>query len=169
MSDTNSIGVWIFLGITAIGLGYCLYSLNRLSLRFKNAFGSLDSKQDLAKTISEYFNKVSSTHQKLDNLQRSYNHLAAIGTRSIQKIGMVRFNPFRDTGGDQSFVLALLDNHDSGFLMTSIHGREGTRIYVKPVEYGSSKYAFSEEEKGALKAAQIATKRGAHSSNGPTK
>ena len=151
---SNSTTIWVLIGLLSLGLVVAFYWLSLLHLRFKNAFASLKSKSNLVDTIAEYFDKVGATTAKLDNLQKSYNYLSMIGARSIQKTSLVRFNPFRDTGGDQSFVLAFLDNHDNGLLMTSIHGREGTRVYVKPIEYGTSKYSLSKEEKAALNAAQ---------------
>lgn len=77
---------------------------------------------------------------------------------SFKKIGFFRFNPYRETGGDQSFVLALLDGHDNGFVVSSLHGRTGTRIYAKPVEKGNGAgYELSAEEK---KAVALALKQG---------
>ena len=49
--------------------------------------------------------------------------------RSFQRIGLVRFNPFEDTGGNQSFALALLDQAGDGFVVSSLHARAGTRVY----------------------------------------
>jgi hypothetical protein len=67
---------------------------------------------------------------------------------------VVRFNPFKDIGGDQSFALALLDGKNSGLVVSSLHTREGTRIYSKPVIKGESeKYPLTDEEKSAIKAA----------------
>lgn len=155
---------WAVAGLSILVI-LCLSWLYRLHRRFSTVFAGVNNSKNLADTIVDYYKKVGATYDKLNNLQKSYEHLAGIGARSIQKTGIVRFNPFRDTGGDQSFVLALLDNHDSGFLMTSIHGREGTRVYIKPVEYGSSKYALSEEEKGALKAALSPAKQRVKAAN----
>jgi hypothetical protein len=146
--------VFLLLAVAIGGLIYNLYWVRRLRQRFSSAFASLDSKQDLAQTITDYFAELGATSDKLDNLQKSYEHLADIGARSIQKTSVVRFNPFRNTGGDQSFVLGLLDNNDSGFLLTSIHSREGTRIYIKAIEYGNSPHALSAEEKQALATAR---------------
>lgn len=143
--------VALLLGIAGFVLGsWALYSQKRLRQRFKAAFGNLDSSQNLADTVVEYFQKVGASEKTLSSLRKSYKHLSVIGTKSLQKVGIIRFNPFRNTGGDQSFVLALLDNHDTGFLLTSIHGREGTRIYIKAIEYGSSKQPLSAEETAAL-------------------
>jgi uncharacterized protein DUF4446 len=69
----------------------------------------------------------------------------------LQKIGLLRFNPFKDTGGDQSFILALLDAHDTGIVITALYSRMGTRWYTKRVTRGKSmEHELSEEEKKAL-------------------
>ncbi|HSX09106.1 MAG TPA: DUF4446 family protein [Candidatus Saccharimonadales bacterium] len=72
----------------------------------------------------------------------------------IQKVGLLRFNPFKDTGGDQSFILALLDAHDTGIVITALYSRMGTRWYTKKVTRGkSTEHELSEEEKKALRMA----------------
>lgn len=75
----------------------------------------------------------------------------------IQKIGLVRFNPFNDTGGDQSFILALIDAEDSGVVVSGLHTRNGTRWYAKKVESGRGvEHELSADE---IKAIKSATKR----------
>jgi hypothetical protein len=69
-------------------------------------------------------------------------------------LGLVKFNPFSDTGGDQSFVISLLDGGGSGILITSLHGRGATRLYVKKVTEGKTDQSLSLEEQQALKQAQ---------------
>ena len=72
----------------------------------------------------------------------------------IQKIGLLRFNPFKDTGGDQSFILALLDAKDTGVVITALYSRSGTRWYAKKVVHGKgSEHELSDDEKQALKLA----------------
>ena len=73
--------------------------------------------------------------------------------KSVQKVGVVRFNPFTETGSDQSFSVALLDPDDNGLTISGLFVREGTRLYVKPVSAGSSKYPLTKEEKQAIDAA----------------
>jgi len=63
---------------------------------------------------------------------------------------MVRFNPFLETGGDQSFAIALLDGNLDGIIITGLHTRETTRLYIKTVEKGKSRLELSKEEKEAL-------------------
>lgn len=73
------------------------------------------------------------------------------GKFHIQKIGLLRFNPFKDTGGDQSFILALVDAHDTGVILTALYSRTGTRWYTKRIVKGESvEHQLSDEEKKAL-------------------
>jgi len=72
----------------------------------------------------------------------------------IQKIGLLRFNPFKDTGGDQSFILSLVDAHDTGVILTALYSRSGTRWYTKRIVKGkSTEHELSDEEKKALQMA----------------
>lgn len=73
--------------------------------------------------------------------------------RSVQHKGMVRFNPFKDVGGDQSFSLALLDEAGDGVVISSLYARDGVRVYGKPVTAGASAYQLSEEERTAIASA----------------
>lgn len=77
------------------------------------------------------------------------------GILHLQKVGLIRFNPFKDTGGDQSFVLALVDGNDTGVVISGLYSRAGTRWYAKKVVSGKGvDYELSDEEKAAIKAAR---------------
>jgi hypothetical protein len=153
MSGTTLFLISVIIILAAAWI-YLYTVTTKLKKRFEAAFANLDSNQNLADTITTYFEKLGATEQKLKNIETSYKHLSTIGAKSIQKTAVVRFNPFRNTGGDQSFVLALLDNNDSGFLVTSIHSRDGTRVYIKAITYGNSEHNLSKEEVQALNAAR---------------
>lgn len=73
--------------------------------------------------------------------------------RSLSRVGVVRYNPFEDTGGNQSFALAILDGRGDGLVVSSLHARAGTRLYAKTVTGGLSETALSEEEADALRQA----------------
>ena len=73
---------------------------------------------------------------------------------SIQKVGVVRFNPFSEVGSDQSFSIALLDGNNDGVVITSLYSREGNQVYAKPIESGASGYLLSDEEKQAIEKAK---------------
>jgi hypothetical protein len=67
------------------------------------------------------------------------------------KINLVRFNPFSDVGGNQSFILVILDNNNCGVIITSLHNRDNTRIYAKQIKNGQGfQSTLSREEKSAL-------------------
>ena len=143
---------FIGLGVGIIGIGvggYAVYRLRQLDQRFTASLGGVDT-DSLEQTLAAHLARVESVDNRLIQLNDAYERLNVISGLASQKISIVRFNPFGDTGGDQSFTLAVLDSHDSGYVLTSIHGREGTRVYVKPVDYGESKYTLSAEEQQAL-------------------
>jgi len=81
---------------------------------------------------------------------------------SIQKVGLIRYNPFSEVGGNQSFSLALLDAQDNGVVITSLYNREGNRVYSKPIEQGQSFYPLSAEE---IKAIELAKNYGQQTKN----
>lgn len=76
--------------------------------------------------------------------------LHTLGHSSLQHIGLIRFNPFDDVGGDQSFALALLDGNQNGVVVSSIYSRSGGRIYAKPLQAGSKTRVLSQEEEMAI-------------------
>jgi hypothetical protein len=127
----------------------CVWLYLKLAARLNAALGGKDP-ESLENALASYFGLSRENSQRLDRLYDAHEKLAVLASLASQKISIVRFNPFGDTGGDQSFSLAVLDAHNSGYVLTSIHGRQGTRSYVKPIDYGKSKYALSEEEKQAV-------------------
>jgi len=78
------------------------------------------------------------------------------GRRALQRLGLVRFNPFEDTGSNQSFAIAVLDADDDGVILSSLHARSGTRIYAKSLVRGVTDLALSEEESEAVRLAKTA-------------
>lgn len=77
------------------------------------------------------------------------------GRRAVQHVGIVRYNPFQDTGGNQSFALALLDAEANGVMLTSLHSRQATRVYLRTIVGGRSDAALSAEEAEALRQAGV--------------
>lgn len=96
-------------------------------------YGQQNIKEDIAKLVA-----------RCDKMEKEEEY-------HIQKIGLLRFNPFKDTGGDQSFILALVDAHDTGIVITALYSRSGTRWYTKRVSKGKgAEHELSDEEKKAL-------------------
>ena len=94
----------------------------------------------------------------IESLNRYCEKLEKEGLLHIQKVGLIRFNPFKDTGGDQSFILSLIDGNSTGVVISGLYSRSGTRWYAKKVVNGKGvDYDLSEEEKRALKEAKTAS------------
>ncbi len=90
---------------------------------------------------------------RVDTADALSRELAASTRLALRKVGVVRFNPFQDSGGDQSFAIALLDESGTGILISSLHGRAETRIFAKQVTDGRSTHTLSDEEQQAIRAA----------------
>jgi hypothetical protein len=107
----------------------------------------------LANVLERQAGRVAEVSMRLDDLDRQERSLEDRTLASVQHIGLVRFNPFEDTGSDQSFALALLDGRGDGLVISSLHGRGGTRIFAKEIQNGASRYTLSDEEAQAIRAA----------------
>lgn len=105
--------------------------------------------------IENLLKDVEIAKKDIDNIKIYCGKIQREGLLHIQKIGLVRFNPFKDTGGDQSFTLSLVDGNDTGVIISGLYSRSGTRWYAKRVVRGKSvEHELSEEEKRALKEAK---------------
>ena len=110
------------------------------------------------KGLEENFEKIS---EELENLKKESKF-------SVQKIGIVRYNPFSEVGGDQSFSIALLNGNNDGIVITSLYAREENRVYGKPIKAGVSEYSLSEEEKQAIEKAKYGNKNKSKLNNSAT-
>jgi hypothetical protein len=106
---------------------------------------------DIEEVVTEQTKIIRDVKNDIKKLSDWDERLQKISDIAITKVGVVRFNPFKDTGGDQSFAVALLDSNNNGLVISSLYSREGTRIYTKPIEAGKPMgYNLSEEEERAI-------------------
>ena len=108
---------------------------------------------NLVKILEAVLEKEAKNSLTVSKLSKDLEKAREEGISYVQKLGLVRFNPFSEMGGDHSFSLALLDGRESGIILTGLHTRERTRVYIKKVKRGKSEYELSNEEKKALKSA----------------
>ena len=101
---------------------------------------------------------VERASERMSDIEAMHGLINERTRRSLQHIGMVRFNPFDDTGSDQSFAIALLDDRRDGVVISSLHGRANTRLFAKPVADGGSTHNLSEEEAQAIRIAVEGTR-----------
>jgi hypothetical protein len=145
------------VAFTALGL--CILALvlmlvimirqTRLLRRYRLLLNG-ESGRDLESILLTQVNDMESIKQALSHLDRRVEMLAAQALNHVQRTGIVRFNAFPDTGSDLSFAIALLDAHDNGFVISSLYGRNESRIYAKPIRGGTSTYTLSDEERQAI-------------------
>lgn len=148
------------VGIVAvIGLGLAVLALlgvvlllvrqQRLAEPYR-AFMSGASGASLEELLMQHVKELDATADQLRSLDKLARRLDREALLSVRHVAVVRYNPFRDTGGDQSFAIALADSQGSGVVLSSLHSREVTRVYAKPLENWKSTYALTDEEKSVI-------------------
>lgn len=105
---------------------------------------------DLESTLLDFVARMNHIEQTTQTMDHRVTDLEVKQPYLVQHVGVVRFNPFSDKGGDQSFVLAILDDHADGAVVSALHGRTDVRVYAKPVVGGQSTYTLTAEEKEAI-------------------
>lgn len=143
----------ILLGIAFLWLGVLSFFYFRAVRHYKKLVGK-NTELDLEAVLEKIVEKVEADSSSLAELEKFTTQLRDDSRWHLQKIGLVRYNPFEETGGDQSFAVALLNESGDGVVISSLHARDLTRVYGKPVKAGKmGGYEFSEEEKQAVEKA----------------
>jgi len=137
-------------GVLALCLG--LYSLWQISSinRLRKTFFAGRSGADMEGIILSLKEQLQDSQRQQATLEQSLKNTRDILSFAVQKVGLVRFNPFQDGGGNFSFSLALLDSRDNGVIITSMYGREQNRIYTKRILAGGSDAPLTKEETEAV-------------------
>lgn len=138
----------IILLLIAINCALFFYSKSankKIDILLDN--GKIKDQKDVLFSLIE---KIKTQEADIAQIQERVKDLEDISQRTFQKIGIVRFNPFAKSGGNQSFVIALLDKKNNGFVISSLFVDQSSRIYVKTVLAGKSEYSLSEEETEAI-------------------
>jgi len=104
------------------------------------------NKESLPQNIESIIEEVSKIKKENEEIKKELREIREKQQYFLQNIEIERFNPFHEGGGDQSFSVALLDKNGSGVVITGLYTKEGSRVYGKPVEKGSSNYSLSSEE-----------------------
>jgi hypothetical protein len=138
------------LGVALLGLALVVYLLLRVRSVGRRSVGRV-APDDLSLEAT-----VAAGLERLARVEAQLETLTERGRGAVQHVGVVRFNPFEDTGSNQSFALAMLDDDGDGIVISSLHSRQATRVYLKPISAGRAETALSEEEAEALRKARMA-------------
>ncbi len=152
-TDTFSIIVLICIVLLLFLYIVNIIKLSKIRKDYKLFMKKIGNGNDIQETIEKYMEKIKNVEEENNNLKKYCNRLDNTIAKCVQKIGMVRYSAFKDTGSDLSFTLALLNEENTGVVLNGIYSREMSNIYAKPVEKGISTYTLSEEEKEAIRKA----------------
>lgn len=144
----------IVFGLIFVWLGILSVFFYRLFSHYQKLTKGV-TKRDLRSVLEKLLKDSEKESARIEKLIKETEKLKKDELYDIQRVGLVRFNPFAETGGDQSFCLAILDGQGSGLVISSLHSRDTTRVYAKPVKKGKAAgYELSAEEKQAVKKAK---------------
>ena len=139
-----------FLMLAAVMIaGFCVlaFMLAHTRTRMKKMWGGL---QPSGNAGEDLLRRTMHLEARLEEMEPRMKAAETAAAASIQKVGFVRFNPFQDTGGDNSFSVVLLDQKNNGVLFSSLYMRDGTRLYAKEVKNGATRTPLSDEETKVL-------------------
>ena len=141
------------LSVVVLILLLAVLALARRTRRLDGRLAGLTRDSDgrsLEAVLDAHLDKVYEVSRELDELAARMAVVEGAQRRAFQRVGLVRYNPFEETGGNQSFALALLDAGGDGWVLSSLHARSGTRVYVKAIKAGRADTGLSDEETAAL-------------------
>lgn len=155
--ESNLIFILAGLMLVFFALAFWNIMLQTKLARKKDSLLSKDKTIDLEKLLLNQSKNIKLLDKDIQELYNISNQVNVLAGKSLHRVGMIRFNPFKDIGGDQSFSLALLNGKNNGFTISSLYSKESARIYCKAIIDGKSeKHPLTEEEKKAI---QIAIKQ----------
>lgn len=123
--------------------------LTRMTRQYKQLVTGVEGK-NLEDILNQHIDEVRTHVETVAELQTHTRKIDRTLRHSMQWMGLIRFNPFRNTGGNQSFAWAIVDGHGNGIVLSSLHSREGTRVYAKLLDKWESPYSLTDEEKQAI-------------------
>ncbi len=142
----------VIVAILAVTVIVLVRRTSRLSARLDGITRG-ESGKSFEGILEAHLDKIYAVARDVNDVTARTKALEAIVPTTFQRVGLVRYNPFEDTGGMQSFALAMLDAEGDGWVMSSLHARTGTRFYAKAVTGGRSETGLSEEEQAAIRQA----------------
>lgn len=141
-----SVLVGFTMAVIFIWVGILSFLIWKQNIFLKSLFPK-SGERDIRRKFEEVLGQIEDFGQDLENVRNESSIVKKLGLSHIQRVELLRYNPYDDTGGDQSFTICLLNDLGSGVVVTSLHARSGTRVFAKPVLQGKAdKYQFSKEE-----------------------
>jgi hypothetical protein len=147
------IGLAVAIVLLVAWQGSTNVRLNRTLRQFRQLSSGIEG-QPLDELLQKILDRSETDSKTLARLEADLRALGTEVQTHVQNVGLVRYNAFNDTGGDQSYALALLDDHGDGAIVNGLFHRTECRVYVKPVQEWKSTYSMSDEEAEAIRRAK---------------
>lgn len=123
--------------------------LGQMHARYRSAMAGREG-LDLETLLSEQATMVAANASEVAALRAALTTTQATVRTQVGRIGVVRYNPFSDTGGDQSFAVAWVNAAGDGVVISGLYSRDGSRVYAKPLSANESRYQLTVEERRAI-------------------
>ena len=133
---------------------FCIYKIFKMNKEYISFMKRLGKGNNIDQMLKEYLADVKEIKRDNSEIKAYYTKLDSDISSCIQKVGLVRYNAFKNVGSDLSFAIALLDKNDNGVVFNGLYGYESSNIYAKPIKNGESSYQLSPEEKYAIEIAE---------------
>lgn len=146
------IGLVAFVIILLILVIVLIKSVNNIEKKYRKFMRGVNNK-NLEELIMGYLDKIDEVKEDSQKLIQAYDELDQRVRGCVQKSSIIRYRAFEDVGSDLSFSIALLNDYDSGLIISGLYGRHESTTYAKPIDKGISRYDLSEEEQQVLKEA----------------
>lgn len=151
--------IYLWFSITAVLVScitalYSFISVKRLK-KLYSIFGSDERPENLEEIISAVAAKIKKAESEQKKLEKFAEQLKSDLSKTLQKVGVHRFDSLADNNGKLSFCLALMNEDNTGITITSLHGREQNRVYIKTITKGKSQNQLTPEEQNAIAEAHI--------------
>jgi hypothetical protein len=147
--DRFLIGIVIVSIVTLIALIFVLCKLSRVVRKIDNLTAGMEGK-NIEEIIALYGSRAKKSNEVIEEFERKIKKMERENAMSIKKVYSKRYKAFDDIGSDLSFSVTLLNDDNDGVLITSIYGRDESRVYLKPIRDGISSYRLSPEESEVL-------------------
>ena len=150
--STLSLMALIALGLSLVAIGFAIYG-GGVPRRRPVSGDALRLDEALRVALEGHAGQIKRLEQAIRALNSMDRRQQEAIEGGIRRVALLRYDAFEDVGGRLSFSCALLDEYGSGVVLTSINGRQETRVYAKPISRGRSSYNLSQEEAEAIREA----------------
>ncbi|MCJ7856141.1 DUF4446 family protein [Lachnospiraceae bacterium NSJ-143] len=147
---TITAALMVLTCIVSVVAVLALFEVIKLKNRYNKLAGGSGDSDTLEEQFKKFYETSEQINEKYDKISEAVMDLSKNMDKCVQKVGIIRYNPFDEAGGNLCFAIALLDSKNNGIILNGIHSRSGCYTYAKPVELGVSEYILSQEEIQAL-------------------